>query len=289
MEDNEKTVEIAGSTVHYWVYNPGKKQVIVMIHGFTGDHHGFQKIIPHLREYTIIVPDLPGSGKSTITPQHWSIDGIAELTNSFVAALQLKTPPVIFGHSMGGLVVASMVYQAPQLYAKKMILLSPVPSKVTLTDSRYIGAKLGELQYWVGAHVPIVGPKIVKSKWLTKQIANLLITTKDKQIIQFTYKQMWANLTRISSLKLYYHLQCDINRRGAVDYATELSKKDLLIIGGDKDNVVPPRQLNELVRATKAICVYILGVGHDAHYERAKEVANNVMYFLEQGNPSARP
>lgn len=281
MEDNEQTISLAGSTVHYWTYHPGKKPTIVMIHGFTGDHHGFQKIIPLLPDFRIIVPDLPGSGKSSITPNDWSIDAIARLANEFVRALGLKTPPYIFGHSMGGLVVASMIAQAPALYHHKALLLSPVPSRVRLLDKRVLGAKLGELQYLIGHAVPVLGPRLVKSKWLTKRIANLLITTKDPALIQFTYEQMWANLGRISSLKLYYVLERDINRRGALDYATELANKQLLIIGGNKDSVVPPKLLNELITATNATYAYIDGVGHDAHYERAREVAEHVKRFID--------
>lgn len=282
MDDNEHTVSIDGSTVHYWTYNPSKKPTIVMIHGFTGDHHGFQKIIPLLPDFRIIVPDLPGSGKSSITPKDWSVDAIARLANDFVKALDFKVPPYIFGHSMGGLVVASMIGQAPHLYHDKALLLSPVPSKVRLRDKRIVGAKLGELQYLIGHAVPVLGPKLVKSKWLTKRIANLLITTKDPNVIQFTYEQMWENLTRISSIKLYYVLERDINKRGAIDYAKELANKQLLIIGGSVDNVVPPKLLNELIKATNATYAYIDGVGHDAHYERAREVAEHVQRFLNK-------
>jgi pimeloyl-ACP methyl ester carboxylesterase len=278
----EDSIQIPDSTVHYWTYNPDKEPTIVMIHGFTGDHNGFQKIIPLLPDFRIIVPDLPGSGKSSITQKDWSVDAIARLANEFVKALDFKTPPYIFGHSMGGLVVASMIGQAPHLYHDKALLLSPVPSKVRFLDTRIIGAKLGELQYFIGHAVPVLGPKLVKSKWLTKRIANLLITTKDPAIIQFTYEQMWENLTRISSIKLYYVLERDINKRGAIDYAQELANKQLLIIGGSVDNVVPPKLLNELIKATNAMYAYIEGVGHDAHYERAREVAEHVRRFLKE-------
>lgn len=277
----ENVKQNAGSTIHYWTYNPGKKQIIIMIHGFTGDHHGFQKIIPLLTEYTLIVPDLPGSGKSSITPKDWSIDGIARLTNEFVESLELKEPPILFGHSMGGLVVASMVHQAPELYNNKVILLSPVPTKIGFPDSRWLGARLGELQYLIGYAVPVLGPKLIKSKWLTKIIANQLITTKDSSVIQFTYEQMWENLNRICSIKLYYHLERDINRRGTLDYAGELAKKDLLIVNGNKDKVVPLHRIQPVAEHTRAKFLVIEDVGHDAHYEKASEVASSVIEFIK--------
>ncbi len=279
--DNPKTISTSGGDVKYWVYNPGKAKTIVMIHGFTGDHFGFQKIIPLLPNYTLIVPDLPGSGISDLPPKkYWSIDALAALANEFVKNLQLPEPPIIFGHSMGGLVVASMVHQAPELYDKKVILLSPVPAKISLTDSRWLGARLGELQYLAGYRLPKLGPKIAASKTLTKWIANQLITTKDKAVIRFTYEQMWQNLSYISSLEYYYRLEQDINRRGAIDYADTLREKDLLIINGDIDRVVPLNKLQPLVQATGANFTLIEGVGHDAHYEKPAEVARIVNAFL---------
>lgn len=278
----EQVVTISSGAVHYWTYGQPTKPCIVMIHGFTGDHYGFQKIIPFLeQDYRIIVPDLPGSGISSLQGrENWTIDGLASLANEFVKSLALPTLPIIFGHSMGGLVVASMVHQAPALYSK-VILLSPVPSKVGLFDSRFIGAKLGELQYWVGHRIPVLGPKLVKSSWLTHQIAGMLITTKNHQLVDFTHEQMLNNLRYISSLEYYYQLERDINKRGALDYAAALSAKPLLVINGDTDRVVPLKKLEPFITASHAEFMLIEGVGHDAHYERPGEVAAAVKEFLQ--------
>lgn len=253
-----------------------------MIHGFTGDHHGFQKLIPLLKNnYFIITPDLPGSGMSALQPEtQWNINALAKLANEFVAALQLPKKPIIFGHSMGGLVVASMISQYPSLFAQKAVLLSPVPAKIKFLDSRWLGAILSDTQYFIGHTAPYIGPRLIKSKWLTKRIANLLITTDDKAIIQFTKQQMLNNLNYISSIKYYACLSKDINRRGAIDYADALSKKDLLIISGDSDRVVPLPKLKQLVVASKAHLVLIEGVGHDIHYEQAPQAAQAMTNFL---------
>lgn len=279
MEPNEQIISALGSTIHYWTYNPGQPRTLIMIHGFTGDHHGFRKIIPLLTGYTVIVPDLPGSGKSTITRADWSIPGIARLTNEFVKALALAEPPVVFGHSMGTLVVASMTEQAPELYAQQLILLSPIPCRIRLFDQRWLAAKLDSLRYKIGYTVPVLGPRLVKSKLITKFVANLLITTRDPAIIRFTYDQMLENLTRISSIELYYRLQRDIQGRGVIDYATALAKKTVLIINGNIDRISPLHKVKALAQATNAQLHIIPGIGHDAHYEKASEVAVLITTF----------
>ena len=278
----EKALKISSGDVHYWTHGDPSKPTLVMIHGFTGDHYGFQKLIPLLEaDYFIITPDLPGSGISTLQPQsQWAIDPLAKLANEFVANLQLEKPPIILGHSMGGLVVSSMVHQAPDLFANKVILLSPVPTKIRWLDSRKIGALMGEFQYFIGHKLPVVGPVIIKSKWLTTLIANILITTKHKSTVEFTHQQMQNNLNFISSIKYYYMLTKDINRRGSLDYATTLAQKDTLVINGDIDRVVPLSELEKLIKASGAQLTLIEGVGHDIHYEKPAEAARAIKTFL---------
>lgn len=278
----EQVIKISSGDVHYWTHGNSNNPALVMIHGFTGDHFGFQKLIPLLEEdYFIITPDLPGSGVSALQPEsQWTIDPLAKLANEFVAALKLKVPPIILGHSMGGLVVSSMVHQAPELYAKKVILLSPVPTKIRWFDSRKIGALLGEFQYFIGHKLPVIGPAIIKSKWLTTLIANILITTKHKPTVEFTHQQMQNNLNYISSIKYYYLLTKDINRRGSADYAGTLAQKDTLVINGDIDRVVPLNELEKLIKTSGARLTLIEGVGHDIHYEKPTEAAQAIKTFL---------
>lgn len=282
MENPEHTVKISSGNLHYWVYNANKPKIILMIHGFTGDHHGFVKIIPLLKDYRVIVPDLPGFGKSSLQKRSdWDMDSIARLTNEFVMTLKLATPPPIFGHSMGGIVVASMIRQAPALYANKIIMLSPVPNKVTLADKRFVGAKLNELRFAMGHKLPAVGNRIIKSRRFTERLASLLITSKDPNTIQFVYDQMHSDTTRISSLQYYHVIQKEINRHGAIDYANDLRKKDLLIISGDCDIAIPQKYITQLAHHAKANLKIIHGLGHLAPYERAGDIADSIISFIE--------
>lgn len=274
------TVKLEGSTVNYWTYGDPSQPTIVAIHGFTGSHEGFQYIIPKLSEYHWIVPDLPGFGASTISRDDWSIDAIARLLNEFVATLQLKSPPFILGHSMGGLVVSSMLAQAPHLYHERATLLSPVPTAIRANDPRRAGAILGALQYKLGYKIPRTGERLVKSRILSRAATKLIMTTSDKQLRKEIYNHHFKNLDHISSIEFYSKLHYDINRQGAIDHAEALQKFNILLITGDSDNVTPLKEQMKFVEAVKPFEFVILpGVGHLAHYERAAEVANAIRAF----------
>jgi len=278
-----QTTLTENSTIQYWTYHQSKKPTIVMIHGFTGNHEGFQYIEPLLKEYRLIIPDLPGFGASTITRDDWSIDSIAALLNDFVASLKLKEPPFIFGHSMGGLVVSSMLSQAPVgLYDPHAILLSPVPTPIRKNDARRPGAILGALQYKIGAHGGRAGKKLVTSRTISRALTSFIMTTTDKQLRTEIYHHHFKNLEYISSIEFYSKLYTDINRLGAISYKDALRRYKVLLITGDADTVTPLREERKLIDAITPEQVIVLeGVGHLTHYERAPEVARAVQTFLK--------
>ena len=274
------------SGVHYWVYHHDAPVTMVLIHGFTGSHEGFQYIEPLLPNIRLIMPDLPGFGASPLPPRsEWSIDQLAASLNAFVENLQLKTPPIILGHSMGGLVVASMVQQKPALYAKKMVLIAPVPAAIMRHDSRKIGARLGEFQYHFGYAVPKVGAAIIKSKTLSRIVTQVLLTTSDKKLrhaIRGHHIDNLAYLATPQHMRYYEAMEKDINRRGAIDYASGLRKKQCLLIAGTRDTVAPLALQQGLATKIDATLVTIVGVNHLAHYERPDEIAQAIDEFISK-------
>lgn len=271
------------NSVRYWTYHTSNKPTCVFIHGFTGSHEGFQYIIPHLQDFHIIVPDLPGFGQSPLTLEKYTIDELARVTNEFVASLNLAQPPFLVSHSMGGLVAASMLSQNPELFSKKTIFISPVATKVNYLDSRKLGELLGRLQYFLGKTIPGAGPRMVKSRLLSRLATKLILTTDDRALEKEIHSHHFKNLDFISSINFYHKLHKDINKKGAIDYAPEISKKfEPLVITGDADNVTPLSGEKKLVHELRARLVVIPDVGHLLHYERPTEAAAAVNEFLNQ-------
>lgn len=269
--------------VRYWTYHDSNKPTCIFIHGFTGSHEGFQYIIPHLQEFHIIVPDLPGFGESPLILKKYTIDELAKVTNEFVANLKLKSPPYLVSHSMGGLVAASMLAQSPELYNEKTVFISPVATKVNYLDPRKLGELLGRLQYFLGKTIPGAGPRMVKSRLLSRMATKLILTTDDKALEKEIHGHHFKNLDYISSINFYHKLHKDINKKGAIDYAPELTKKFTpLIIAGDTDNVTPLNGEKRLANALNADLKIVKGVGHLMHYERPKEAAAAIAEFLSR-------
>ncbi len=273
--------KISNIDINYWIYNPEATNTIVLIHGFTGNYEGFQYIVPLLANIRIIIPDLPGFGNSGMPPiENWTIDGLAKIANDFVSSLDLKTPPDILGHSMGGLVVSSMIDQNPNLY-NKVILISPVPSAITFPDSRYLGSLLGALQYRLACNLDKTGDKLLKSKTISRVLTKTLLKTKDKERRKEIYQHHFKNLDNISDVEFYRELYHDFNKKGSIDYASTLKTKKILLISGNRDSITPLKYMKNFADAINPDkFIIIKGVGHLIHYEKAPEASEAIREFL---------
>lgn len=105
------------SKIFYRITGTGKP--VILIHGFGEDGNMWQNQIPVLKkQYTLIIPDLPGSGNSELIPD-MSIEGMAdcirELMNYELQKFPLQGAEGVFGHSMGGYITLALVEKHPQL------------------------------------------------------------------------------------------------------------------------------------------------------------------------------
>ena len=98
--------------LQYSSYNPGQP-TIVLIHGALVSGLFWDLVIPHLSSYHLLVPDLPGHGKSkTISP--FSVDLSARLIANLIRT-QANGPAHIIGHSLGAQIAIRLASTEPDL------------------------------------------------------------------------------------------------------------------------------------------------------------------------------
>ena len=114
-----KNINFNGSTIFYRVMGNGRP--VLLIHGFGEDGEVWKKQWSFLQEhFTLIVPDLPGSGQSEMQADR-SIEGLAAAMKHVINAelLSLNHPATegicVIGHSMGGYITLAMAEQYPAL------------------------------------------------------------------------------------------------------------------------------------------------------------------------------
>lgn len=125
----KRTLTVAGCALSYLVWGQSDKPPLVLVHGGAAHAMWWSVLAPQLsRHYYVIAPDLSGHGDSgrreTYPMESWANEVIAASEDAAPGR-----PPVLVGHSMGGMVsiVAAAIYGSERL-AGAIIVDSPVRS-----------------------------------------------------------------------------------------------------------------------------------------------------------------
>ena len=109
-------------SLHYLTRGHGEPLLLIHGLGSSGADWAFQA--PALEDrFRLIVPDLRGSGHSTATPGHYSIDEFASDLWALLDSLGLSRPSIV-GFSLGGAVALEMALQRPEDVARLVLINS---------------------------------------------------------------------------------------------------------------------------------------------------------------------
>ncbi len=112
-------LKIENRKIHYKKLGKGKP--ILFVHGWGGNLYSLHAVaLLASKNYTAILLDLPGFGKSDNPPAHWGVEGYAEIVNKFCKQLKLIKPYYV-GHSFGGELGIYLAAHYPNLIDKLII------------------------------------------------------------------------------------------------------------------------------------------------------------------------
>jgi pimeloyl-ACP methyl ester carboxylesterase len=98
------TVDVGGTPIHYLAWGSKTKPGLVLVHGGAAHAEWWSFIAPLLtRNYHVVAPDLSGHGESGWR-EHYPRPVFANDLIGVIEAVGFVGPPVLVGHSMGGLV-----------------------------------------------------------------------------------------------------------------------------------------------------------------------------------------
>lgn len=270
----------SGNEIAYWTHHEVNKPTLILVHGFTGSHEGFQYLVPKLNNFHLIIPDLPGFGISPLPHESLTLQHLGALLAEFVNVLSHAKQPYVLGHSMGSLVVAEAIRQRPYQFNKKLVLISPVPSSVGIFDLRSVGVAAGQIYYTASHRLPLIGKRLASSKKITRFSTKMIMTARDNKLKEAIHNHHIDNLNYISSIGWYKKLHRQINRTGISRYRQAFREFEVLIINGEKDSVTPLGRQKSVAKILQAKLKTIKGVGHLSHYETPEALAKEILDFL---------
>ena len=254
----EKEIFINGLKINYKI--AGEGPAILILHGWGGSSDSWLRVqeILSKENYSVIVPDFPGFGKSITPLEPWGIGDYSNFLLRFIEELGLEEFFVV-AHSFGGRVAIRFVGQYPEKI-KRLILC----------DSAGIKAK------------PELKTKIIY--WIAR-IGNAAFTPK--HLIRL--KDKVRNLFYIF-LRHKDYVKADGTMRETIkkvleeDLLGDLSKvtTKTLIVWGNIDRMVPVKFAHIFKENIKDSRLEILPkVGHSPHLEVPEKLSEIILEFLK--------
>lgn len=268
-------VVVAGARTAYRTHGDPGLPTLVAVHGLRGTHHGLVPLVTRLRDYRMIVPDLPGFGESSPLPdgRPHDVNGYTVWLTEFLEAVG-ASDAVLFGHSFGSVLAAAAVAAGTPVRA--LVLLNPItrPSENPL---RRVAGRTALLAHRAADRLPeTVGTAALRTRLLTDLMSTVLMTTEDPDLRRWIRDEHRRHFGSFASPRVLAEAFEAASYGCVDDHAPRIGAPTVLIAGG-RDRLVPPEGQRVLAgRFPDARLAVIPGTGHLTHYECPDVVAHMV-------------
>jgi pimeloyl-ACP methyl ester carboxylesterase len=280
-----QSTTVLDTDTHYWFYpsQQSDSKTLIFIHGYRGNHHGLEAIAGALPDFNIIIPDLPGFGKSAPFSGLHSIENYVEWLAEFISALALKVKPVLLGHSFGSIICAAFASRTDMI--EKLILENPV-SAPALKGPNAPLTKLAQGLFTLAEKLPLKsGERLLKSWPMVRGMSIVMTKSWNPKLRKWVHAQHDANFNDFANRKVIIEGYRASISTDVSNFADQFKVPTLLIIGS-RDDITSPKQQFAMARKIEvphSISQH-MGVGHLTHYEVPAAVAADIRKFVMEEN-----
>lgn len=253
--------------------------LIVMVHGFRGDHHGLLRLVEEVPGHRVLLPDLPGFGQGEALPGTHDVAAYARFITDCSRRLT-PAPRVLLGHSFGSIVAAEAVALAPDL-AAALVLVNPISAPALEGPSR-TASRVAEAYYVAADRLPeAAGRALLSNPAIVRAMSVFMAKTTDRALRRWIHGQHRAYFSSFASRRVVLEaFRASIS--GTVrDRAGDL-RLPVLLVAAAEDDIGSVESQRELAALMPTATLEILpAVGHLVHYEKPREAARLIGRFLE--------
>lgn len=239
-----------GVKTNYQVFGEGKPFLI--LHGWGSNSDRWVAVAEKISEkgFKVIVPDLPGFGKSDALLFPWNTNKYINWIESFVKELNLGDF-YLLGHSFGGALASKIAIKHAQ-EVKKLFLVSAACVRKSYEKTKFYKgiSKFVKLFYFL----PYYG-------LFRKAVYKFIIRKSDYIYVEGIMKETYLNVIRED---LSFHLP--------------FIKVPTTIIWGDKDEYTPLKDGEIIAQKIKnSNLIVISGADHNLHKNQPEVLAEKVL------------
>jgi pimeloyl-ACP methyl ester carboxylesterase len=270
-----RDAKIDGATIHYTTGGSGP--AVVLLHGFAETSRMWNPILPVLgTKFTVIAPDLPGIGESSISSGEMGIKTASIQIHDLVRSLGITKARVV-GHDIGLMVAYAYAAQFPAEVEKLVVMDAFLPG-VQGWEPIY-----NDPNYW---HFRFNGPTpeaLVKGREniYFAYFWNDLAADKNRSIPEADRKAYLAAYSAPGRMRASweYFASWPQTAKDLAQMAQTVLTMPALSIGGDKSLGKPLAEQMKLV-ATDVTVVIVKNSGHWILEEQPKQTTDALLNFL---------
>lgn len=237
-----------------------RKPTLLLLHGWANDWQAWGELIPTLSQYyRLIIPDLPGFGKSHSPQNGWDTPRYVQWLKAFLHELNITELHAVIGHSYGGKIAAfGWLTENPMLPPTKKGIFAIGPSGIP--------SQLSAPRTLLGQMLPLI-PNFVK-----RDLLGSARTFFYKNLLD---EQDYISATPFQEHTLHKILREDIRRRA------KNSSTPLHLCWGEKDSAVPLWMAYQYVKTSQDAHVFVVpDAGHFPHHTQKALVLRWLETFL---------
>ncbi len=252
-------IVINGIKTNYKIFGEGLPAQagtpFLILHGWGSNSERWQEVAePILKAgYKVIIPDLPGFGKSDALPIPWNTNKYVSWIEEFARIISLNEF-YLLGHSFGGALASKISVKHPQKVKKLFLVSSACVRKKTAKKSFSVKiSKIVKLFYFLPFY-----------SFFRKAVYKFIIRKSDYVYVEGIMKETYLNIV---AEDLSFHLS--------------FIKVPTVIIWGGKDDSTPIEDahfINERIKNSKLII--LPGAGHDLNRKQPAILAEKVLGSL---------
>ena len=259
MNNPPRLIDIAGITVE--LRRGGSGTPVLVIHGELGVPGWLESFAQLAEHHDVIVPSLPGYGRSTRPDWIMGVHDLAAWVTWFARDIDLRTPVNVIGCSLGGWVAAEIATVAPH-FSNKMVLVGAMGIKPEQGEIFDYFLESGLTGLRRAFHRPEQSSEFMRywgKEWTPEE------TDLVEQHREMTCRIAWKPYMHSLTLR---HLLPGI------------STPTLLVWGGE--DAITPIECGEIYRRAvpRARLVVVENCGHMPEMEKPTELAGLIENFL---------
>lgn len=282
----EQELLLHGHRVVYRESGRGHRSVVLLVHGLAASSTTWSPVLAPLgRDVHVLAPDLLGHGSSEAPRSgDYSLGGFATDLRDFLVALGVERVTIV-GHSFGGGVAMQFAHQFPE-FTERVVLVSSGGLGHDLT----LALRAASLP---GTELVLRSAASLTPRWMRRTVQRIAhavgsAPASDVDGVHAAWESFADRGTRGAFVR---------TARGALEPSGQrldgaqrlhlLSEVPVLLVGGDRDKVIPlEHTLAAHDRLPGSRLEIVAGAGHFPHAEQPQRFAALLREFVDGTAPA---